>query len=46
MSAPSKLTSTRAANLLAGFLLWGSAAIVWGGLAVVLGRELLLYLRG
>jgi len=46
MTAPSKLTSTRAANLLAGILLLGAALMVWGGLAVVLGRELFLYLRG
>jgi hypothetical protein len=46
MPAPSKLTSTRAANLLAGFLLLGAILIVWGGLAVVLGREFFLYLRG
>jgi hypothetical protein len=46
MPAPSKLTTTRAANLLAGFLLWGSALMVWGGLAVVLAREFFLYMRG
>ena len=46
MTAPSKLTSTRTANLVAGFLLWGAALIVWGGLVVVLAREFFLYLRG
>jgi hypothetical protein len=46
MTAPRKLTSTRAANLAAGILIAGAALLIWGGLAVVLGREFFLYLRG
>ena len=46
MTAPRKLTSTRAANWAAGILIAGAVLLVWGGLAVVLGRELFLYLSG